>query len=87
MKTFDDLFSELRVRSLTRPDGSGTVRLLDGGVHAIGKKLVEEAAEAWMAAEHEGPERAAEELAQLLYHVQVMMVACDLSLEDVYRRL
>lgn len=87
MKTFDDLFSELRGRSLTRPDGSGTVRLLDAGVHTIGKKLVEEAAEAWMAAEHEGTERTAEELAQLLYHVQVMMIACDLSLEDVYRRL
>lgn len=87
MKTFDDLFSELRGRSLTRPSGSGTVRLLDDGVHAIGKKLVEEAAEAWMAAEHEDSDRAAEELAQLLYHVQVMMIACDLSLEDVYRRL
>jgi phosphoribosyl-ATP pyrophosphohydrolase len=87
MKTFDDLFNELQARSLTRPDGSGTVRLLDEGVHAIGKKLVEEAAEAWMAAEHEGSERAAEEIAQLLYHAQVMMVACNLSLEDVYRRL
>ena len=87
MKTFDDLFNELQGRSLLRPAGSGTVRLLDSGVHEIGKKLVEEAAEAWMAAEHEGADRAAEELAQLLYHVQVMMVACDLSLEDVYRRL
>ena len=87
MKTFADLFTELQGRGLTRPEGSGTVRLLDGGVHEIGKKLVEEAAEAWMAAEHEGAERAAEEIAQLLYHVQVMMVACDLSLEDVYRRL
>jgi len=87
MKTFDDLFNELQGRSMARPEGSGTVRLLDQGVHDIGKKLVEEAAEAWMAAKHEGPERTAEELAQLLYHVQVMMVACDLSLEDVYRRL
>jgi phosphoribosyl-ATP pyrophosphohydrolase len=87
MKSFDDLFNELQGRSLTRPEGSGTVRLIDSGVHEIGKKLVEEAAEAWMAAEHEGSERAAEEIAQLIYHVQVMMVACDLSLEDVYRRL
>lgn len=87
MKSFDDLFNELQGRSLTRPEGSGTVALLDSGVHEIGKKLVEEAAEAWMAAEHEGSERAAEELAQLIYHVQVMMVACDLSLEDLYRRL
>lgn len=87
MKTFDDLFNELQGRSLTRPSGSGTVRLLEHGIHSIGKKLVEEAAEAWMAAEHEDSDRAAEELAQLLYHVQVMMIACDLSLEDVYRRL
>jgi phosphoribosyl-ATP pyrophosphohydrolase len=87
MKTFDDLFNELQGRSMERPDGSGTVRLLDSGIHEIGKKLVEEAAEAWMAAEHEGADRAAEEIAQLLYHAQVMMVACNLSLEDVYRRL
>jgi phosphoribosyl-ATP pyrophosphohydrolase len=87
MKTFDDLFNELQARNMARPEGSGTVRLLESGVHEIGKKLVEEAAEAWMAAEHEGSERTAEEIAQLLYHVQVLMVACDLSLEDVYRRL
>jgi phosphoribosyl-ATP pyrophosphohydrolase len=87
MKTFDDLFNELQARSMSRPEGSGTVRLLDAGVHEIGKKLVEEAAESWMAAEHEGRERAAEEIAQLLYHVQVMMMACGLTLEDVYRRL
>jgi phosphoribosyl-ATP pyrophosphohydrolase len=61
--------------------------LLENGVHAIGKKVVEEAAEAWMAAEHEGSDRAAEEIAQLLYHVQVLMLACGVGLEDVYRRL
>jgi phosphoribosyl-ATP pyrophosphohydrolase len=87
MKSFEDLYNELQGRSMLRPEGSGTITLLDSGVHEIGKKLVEEAAEAWMAAEHEGQDRAAEEIAQLLYHVQVMMVACDLSLEDVYRRL
>jgi phosphoribosyl-ATP pyrophosphohydrolase len=87
MKSFEDLYNELQGRSMLRPEGSGTIALLDSGVHEIGKKLVEEAAEAWMAAEHEGQDRAAEEIAQLLYHVQVMMVACDLSLEDVYRRL
>lgn len=87
MKTFEELWAELDELARTRPEGSGTARQLDAGVHAIGKKLVEEAAESWMAAEHEGAERAAEELAQLLYHVQVMLIACDLSLEDVYRRL
>ena len=87
MKSFDDLFAELRSRAAERPAGSGTVALLDAGVHAIGKKVVEEAAEAWMAAEHEGPERAAEEIAQLLYHAQVLMLSCGLTLDDVYARL
>jgi len=87
MKSFEELFTEVQERNAYRPEGSGTVALLKGGVHAIGKKVVEEAAEAWMAAEHESRERTAEEIAQLLYHVQVLMVACDLSLDDVYQRL
>jgi phosphoribosyl-ATP pyrophosphohydrolase len=87
VKTFDGLFAELQTKAETRPAGSGTVAALDAGVHAIGKKLVEEAAESWMAAEHESPERAAEELSQLLYHVQVMMLATGLTLEDVYAHL
>lgn len=81
------LFDELRDRAQRRPEGSATVAALDAGVHEIGKKLVEEAAEAWMAAEHESPERAAEELSQLLYHAQVLMIATGLSLEDVYAHL
>ena len=87
MKTFEELWTELSDLAQTRPEGSGTVRALDAGVHAIGKKLVEEAAESWMAAEHEGPERAAEELSQLLYHAQVMMLASGLTLDDVYAHL
>ena len=87
MKSFEELFTEVQSRAAFRPEGSSTVRLLEGGVHAIGKKVVEEAAESWMAAEHEGSDRTAEEIAQLIYHVQVLMVACNLSLEDVYRRL
>jgi phosphoribosyl-ATP pyrophosphohydrolase len=87
MKTFDQLFDELAEKARTRPDGSGTVAALDQGVHAIGKKLVEEAAESWMAAEHEGRDRTAEELSQLLYHVQVLMLARGLTLDDVYAHL
>ena len=87
MKTFDDLFAELTDKAASRPEGSRTVAELDAGVHAIGKKLVEEAAEAWMAAEHEGAERAAEELSQLLYHAQVMMIASGITLDDVYAHL
>jgi phosphoribosyl-ATP pyrophosphohydrolase len=87
VKTFDELFAELSVKAETRPPGSGTVAALDAGVHAIGKKVVEEAAEVWMAAEHETPERAAEEISQLLYHLQVLMLARGVRLEDVYARL
>ncbi len=87
MKTFEELFAELSEKARSRPAGSGTVTLLDAGVHAIGKKVVEEAAEAWMAAEHESAERAAEEISQLLYHAQVLMIARGLGLADVYRHL
>ena len=87
MKTFDELFTELTEKAQTRPEGSGTVQALDAGVHAIGKKLVEEAAESWMAAEYEGRDRAAEEISQLLYHAQVMMLAKGIGLEDVYAHL
>ena len=87
MKTFDALYAELAEKARTRPEGSGTVAALDAGVHAIGKKVVEEAAEVWMAAEHEGTERTAEEISQLLYHLQVLMLASDIAPDDVYRHL
>lgn len=87
MKTFDDLYTELAGKLANQDVDSGTVKLLGQGVHAVGKKVVEEAAEAWMAAEHEGHDRTAEEIAQLLYHVQVLMLASKVTLDDVYRRL
>ncbi len=87
MKTFEVLWAELSEKARTRPEDSGTVRALDDGVHAIGKKLVEEAAESWMAAEHETRERAAEEISQLIYHTQVLMLATGVTLDDVYAHL
>jgi phosphoribosyl-ATP pyrophosphohydrolase len=87
MKSFEALFAELKDKVERKDPQSGTVRQLQNGVHAIGKKVIEEACEVWMAAEHEGQERTAEEISQLLYHVQVMMIACELGLEDVYRYL
>ncbi|ATY16437.1 phosphoribosyl-ATP diphosphatase [Amycolatopsis sp. AA4] len=87
MKTFDELFAELAERARTRPDGSGTVAALDAGVHAQGKKVLEEAGEVWIAAEHESDERLSEEISQLLYRVQVLMLGRGISTEDVYRYL
>lgn len=87
MKTFDQLYAELAAKAAERPEGSGTVAALDAGVHHIGKKIVEEAAEVWMACEHESDAEAAEEISQLLYHLQVMMLAKGLKPEDIYRYL
>ncbi len=87
MKTFDDLFAELSEKARSRPEGSGTVALLDAGVHAIGKKIVEEAAEVWMAAEYQSDAETAEEISQLIYHLQVLMVSKGLSPDDVWRHL
>ncbi len=87
MKTFDELFAELSAKVAAGDPASGTVAAVRDGVHAAGKKVVEEAAEAWMAAEHEGEQRTAEEISQLLYRVQVLMLARGLTLDDVYTHL
>jgi phosphoribosyl-ATP pyrophosphohydrolase len=87
VKTFDDLFAELSEKATSRPEGSRTVAEIDAGIHQIGKKIVEEAAEVWMAAEYQSDAEAAEEISQLLYHLQVAMIAKGLTLEDVYRHL
>ncbi len=87
MKRFEELFAELQKKAQSQDPSSGTVQMLTKGKHAIGKKVIEEAAEVWMAAEHEGKARTAEEISQLLYHLQVMMLACGITLEDVYEYL
>lgn len=87
MKTFDSLFAELTDRARTRPEGSGTVQALDAGVHAQGKKLLEEAGEVWLAAEHEDDDSLALEVSQLLYRAQVIMIGRGITLDQVYRYL
>ena len=87
MKTFDGLYAELLERAATRPEGSGTVAALDAGVHEQGKKLLEEAGEVWLAAEHEADDALAEEISQLLYRIQVLMIGRKITLEDVYKYL
>jgi phosphoribosyl-ATP pyrophosphohydrolase len=87
VKSFDTLFAELSEKAQTRPAGSGTVAALDGGVHGLGKKVLEEAGEVWLAAEHQTDEELAVEISQLLYWTQVLMISRGLSLDDVYRKL
>ena len=87
MKTFESLWAELSEKAVNRPEGSGTVDALDAGIHSIGKKILEEAGEVWLAAEHESADALAEEISQLIYHLQTLMLARGLSINDVYKFL
>ena len=87
MKSFDSLWTELVDKVASRPEGSGTVAAVDAGVHSIGKKILEEAGEVWLAAEHESDDALAEEISQLIYHLQTLMLARGLKPEDIYRYL
>ena len=87
MKSFDRLFAELSEKARDRPEGSATVAALDAGIHAQGKKVLEEAGEVWLAAEHEADDALAEEISQLLYRIQVVMLGRGLTLEDIYKFL
>ncbi len=87
MKTFEDLFAELKAKAAAADPDSGTVKELARGTHFIGKKIVEEAGEVWIASEYESQDRTAEEISQLIYHLQVMMIDRKLELEDIYRYL
>jgi len=84
MKSFDELWEELSEKAKTRPVGSSTVEALDSGIHAMGKKIIEEAGEVWLAAEHESNEALALEISQLLYRLQVLMLARGITPNDVY---
>lgn len=87
MKSFESLWAELSEKAAVRPEGSGTIAALDAGIHSIGKKILEEAGEVWLAAEHESDEALAEEISQLIYHLQTLMLARGLTINDIYKFL
>lgn len=87
MKNFDSLYAELSEKAVTRPEGSGTVKALDSGLHTLGKKVIEEAGEVWLAAEYQSDDELAEEISQLMYWAQVIMVKRGITLEQVYKYL
>jgi phosphoribosyl-ATP pyrophosphohydrolase len=86
-KSFEELYIELSDKIAAGDTESGSVRLFQAGTHAIGKKIVEEAAEVWMAAEYQGKEALALEISQLIYHIQLLMHTHELSMDDVYKNL
>lgn len=87
MKSFDTLWAELSEKMVNRPEDSGTVAAVDAGAHSIGKKILEEAGEVWLAAEHESDEALAQEISQLIYHLQTMMLVRGLTPNDIYKYL
>jgi phosphoribosyl-ATP pyrophosphohydrolase len=87
MKSLEDLYEEVLSKRTDDPNASNTAKLIASGVHSIGKKIVEEAAEVWMAAEYQSDEALALEISQLLYHLTVLAAVRDISLTDIYQKL
>ncbi|MBU6243358.1 MAG: phosphoribosyl-ATP diphosphatase [Acidobacteria bacterium] len=87
MKSFESLWAELNQIASDRPEGSKTIAELDCGIHEIGKKIIEEAGEVWIAAEHQTNQELALEISQLLYHLQVLMISRGITLGDIYETL
>ncbi|MFW9043904.1 phosphoribosyl-ATP diphosphatase [Corynebacterium striatum] len=87
MRNFESLFVELSEKVATHQEGSGTVEAFDKGVHHLGKKIIEEAGEVWIASEYQSDEELAEEMSQLIYWTQVMMLKRGLQPEDIYKYL
>ena len=87
MKRFEDLWTEISQKIESNDATSGTVSLVNQGVHAIGKKVIEEAGEVWIAAEYQSDEQLALEISQLIYYLQVLAKARGLSLDDIYKEL
>lgn len=87
MPSFNELFETLNKRAQSADLTSRTKELLDLGTHSIGKKIVEEAAEVWMAAEHEGKSATTLEIAQLIYHLQVLMIDQGITMDELEKEL
>lgn len=87
MKSFEALWEELSSKSSSYDENSTTLRALSSGTHFIAKKIVEEASEVMLAAESQGKSELADEISQLIYWVQVLMLDQDVSLDEIYERL
>lgn len=87
MKNFEALWAELNEKLEQSDPSSGTVNLVKAGVHSIGKKIMEEAGEVWIAAEYQSNQELATEISQLIYYLQVLAMARGVSLEDIYEQL
>ncbi len=87
MKTFEELWQEIESKLANKDPDSGSVKLVSAGVHEIGKKIMEEAGEVWLAAEHQSNSDLALEISQLIYYLQLIAQARDIKIEDIYKEL
>jgi phosphoribosyl-ATP pyrophosphohydrolase/phosphoribosyl-AMP cyclohydrolase len=74
-------------RAAERPEGSYVVKLLDGGVDRIGKKIGEEAAEVIIAAKNDSAAELTWELADLLFHSMLLLARQGVPLEAIWAEL
>jgi phosphoribosyl-ATP pyrophosphohydrolase len=79
----DNLYSLIAERKETRPEGSYTTYLFNSGLDKILKKIAEEAGEVIIAAKNRSPRETISELADLFYHLLVLMVEREVKLSDV----
>jgi phosphoribosyl-ATP pyrophosphohydrolase/phosphoribosyl-AMP cyclohydrolase len=86
-RVVEALFAVIQQRQRARPEGSYVVRLLDGGVDRIAKKIGEEATEVVIAAKNGAPAEITWEVADLWFHTLVLLAASGLSPTDIWREL
>ena len=85
--SIDGLMELLEGRKADKPEGSYTTYLFEKGLDKILKKVGEESTEVIIAAKAEDKKETIYEIADLAYHVLVLMVEAGISLEDVRKEL
>ena len=85
--TYEGLYQLLEGRKRDQPEGSYTTDLFQKGLDKILKKVGEECTEVIIAGKAEDKKETVYEIADLAYHVMVLMVQAGISVEDVHREL
>lgn len=85
--TVHNLYSLIAERKEKRPEGSYTTYLFNSGLDKILKKIAEESGEVIIAAKNKAPREIISEMADLFYHLLVLMVERDVKLGEVANEL
>ena len=85
--SYEGLMELIRGRKINRQEGSYTTYLFDKGLDKILKKVGEESTEVIIAGKADDKAETIYEIADLAYHVMVLMIEMGISLEDIHREL